>query len=102
MPTPPPVSAENVLELASEGTNFIVPTANGEPKTVIEALQVHAEQLRGVRIHQVFGLRGWDYFETVDPAKLRYVSYFLSPALREPFAAGHIDLVPTEIGRAHV
>jgi len=94
---PDPTAPDAVLDLIREGTNVIVPTANGEPVTVIDAIQRHAERLRGVRIHQVYGLRAWDYFTTVPPDHLRHVSYFMSAPLRPHFAAGDIDLVPTDL-----
>lgn len=94
---PPPVSAARVLDLIATETNVVVPTANGEPVTVIEQIAQQGPALTGVRIHQVFCLRSWDYFAHVPPDRLRHVSYFLSAALREPFADGLIDLVPTDL-----
>lgn len=91
-----PVLPEGVLDLIGPGTNIVVPTANGEPKTVIDAIIDRADDLERVRIHHAFGLRSRN-FSALDPQRLRYVSYFLSAALRDPFARGEIDLVPTDL-----
>jgi len=93
---PVPVSPDTLLRLIKSHGNVVVPTANGEPVTVIDALVAQAADLQGVRIHQVFGIRPRD-FSTIDARQLRYVSYFLSAALRDPFARGEIDLVPTDL-----
>ena len=93
---PSPVSAAAIVNRLAPHTNVVVPTANGEPATIIDALFAQAPDLVGIRIHQVFGLRSRDY-HLLDPQQLRYVSYFLSAALREPFANGEIDLVPTDL-----
>jgi acyl-CoA hydrolase len=90
------VSPEQVAGSIQSGSNVVVPTANGEPVTIIDSLMAHAGDLNGVRIHQVFGLRPRD-FSRIDPTRLRYVSYFLSAPLRDPFARGEIDLVPTDL-----
>ena len=91
-----PSPAGAILEHIGPHANVVVPTANGEPVTIIDALMAEEARLTGVRIHQVFGLRSRDYGR-LDPQRLRYVSYFLSPALREPFARGEVDLVPTDL-----
>ncbi len=93
---PVPISAAALVDQLRPQTNVVVPTANGEPTTIIDALFAQAPGLEGIRIHQVFGLRSRDY-QLLDPQRLRYVSYFLSPALRDPFAQGDIDLVPTDL-----
>lgn len=93
---PPPVPVGSLIEHVAPHSNLVVPTANGEPLTIIDAIYAQAENLTGVRIHQVFGLREREY-GGLDPQRLRYVSYFLSSVLREPFARGEIDLVPTDL-----
>lgn len=94
---PTAVGADAVLNMIGEGTNVIIPTANGEPVTVVDAIQRHAASLRRVRIHQVFCLREWDYFTEAPADRLRHVSYFISAPLRPHLAAGSIDLVPTDL-----
>ncbi len=85
--------AQDVLELIGEGDDVIAGLANGEPMTVVDAIEAGADSLRGVRIHQMFPLRNRRYFHGEVP-NLRHVSYFLSPHLREAFHEGTCDLVP--------
>jgi acyl-CoA hydrolase len=94
--TPVPTSAAAIVDQLAPGTNIVVPTANGEPTSIIDALFDQASNCEGIRVHQVFGLRSRDY-HLLDARRLRYISYFLSAALREPFARGEIDLVPTDL-----
>jgi acyl-CoA hydrolase len=96
MPMNAPSPADAILDYLHPNTNVVVPTANGEPVTVIDHIVAQSEGLTGVRIHQVFGLRPREYGR-LDPNHLRYVSYFLSAQLREPFARGEVDLVPTDL-----
>ena len=43
------VPAEAVLEYIEPGAELIVGVANGEPKTVIDAIEAHAAELDDVR-----------------------------------------------------
>jgi acyl-CoA hydrolase len=83
---------EDVLEHIADGADVIVGAANGEPMTVVDALEEHTE-LRDVTAHQMLPFRHRRYFDG-EVAGLRHVSWFLSPANREAFHAGHVDLVP--------
>ena len=84
----------DVLELLRPGTNVIVPLANGEPTTVIDAMEAHADQLDGVRVHQMHALRDRPMMRGEFGDHLRHVSYFLSPVTRQYFAQGTVDFVP--------
>ena len=86
-------SPEDVLEHIGEGADLIVGLGNGEPVTVLDEIEAHAERLSGVRVHQMFPLRERRYMHGDYPG-LRHVSWFLSPADREAFHNGMCDLVP--------
>ena len=47
------VSPEAVLAHIEPGADLIMPNANGEPVKVVDALEEHADELSGVRIHQM-------------------------------------------------
>src|SRR5262245_17264349 len=85
---------EAVLELLTAHTNVLVPLANGEPCTVVDAVDAAGETLEGVRIHQMHALHDHPYLSGVYGDRLLHVSYFLSPLTRPRFHEGHIDLVP--------
>ena len=84
---------EAVLERIEEGADLIVGLANGEPVTVLDAIEAHGDRLRGVRIHQMLPLRERSYMKGAVPG-LRHVSWFLSPQIRDDFHNGTCDLVP--------
>jgi acyl-CoA hydrolase len=87
------VNADAVLDHIHPGADLIVGVANGEPKTVIDAIEAGAAALSDVRIHQMLPVRDRPYFHGKVPG-LRHVSWFLSPYLRESFRDGQCDLVP--------
>lgn len=85
---------ESVLDHIGPDADIIMPNANGEPARLIDTLEEHAEELQGVRIHQMHALRKRRYINGEFGDHLRYVSYFLAPASRKAFLAGKCDLVP--------
>lgn len=48
---------EAVLDLIPEDADLIVGVGNGEPVTVLDAIEAGAENLSNVRIHQMLPLR---------------------------------------------
>jgi acyl-CoA hydrolase len=88
------VSPEAVLAHIEPGADLIMPNANGEPVKVVDALEEHADELSDVRIHQMHALRERRYINGDFGDHLRYVCYFLAPASRKAYLAGHCDLVP--------
>ena len=89
-----PTSPEAVLTHIEPGADIVMPNANGEPVELVDTLEEHAEELSGVRIHQMQALRERRYINGEFGDHLRYVSYFLSPACRKAFLAGQCDLMP--------
>ena len=91
---PAPVAAEAVLDHIPDGGDVIVPMANGEPVSVLDAMEDHSERLTGVRVHQMHALHERRYHHGHCADHLRHVSYFLSPATRSAYWEGTLDLVP--------
>jgi acyl-CoA hydrolase len=89
-----PVPPESVLEHIEPGADLIMPNANGEPVRLVDTLEAHAEELQGVRIHQMHALRERRYINGEFGDHLRHVSNFLSPATRKAYLAGNCDLMP--------
>ncbi len=71
-----------------------MPLANGEPRTLIDALDAHTLDLTRVRVHQMHTLHDHPYIHGAYGDHLRHVSYFLSSVTRSAFAEGGCDLVP--------
>jgi acyl-CoA hydrolase len=93
---PPPTAAEAVLDHVDDGADLIVPLANGEPVTVLDALEAGAAagRFRGVRVHQRHALHDRPYLHGTVRDRLLHVSYFLSPVTRPAFYEGGCELVP--------
>ena len=86
--------AQQVLDHIADGADLIVPLANGEPVSVIEAIEENADRYRGVRIHQMHALHDHAYLHGSLREHLLHVSYFLSPVTRPAFHARGCELVP--------
>lgn len=84
----------DVLDHLEDGADLIVPLANGEPVSVINAIEAHAERFRGVRIHQMHALHDHPYLHGTMRDHLLHVSYFLSPVTRPAFHERGCELVP--------
>jgi acyl-CoA hydrolase len=84
-----------VLEHVGAGADLIVPLANGEPVSLLDAIEANADRLDGVKVHQMHALHDRQYLHGAFGDRLRHVSYFLSHVTRPCFAAGTIDLVPS-------
>jgi len=87
-------TADAVLEHIGVGADLIVPLANGEPVTVLDAIEAASDGLDGVRVHQMHALRDRRYLHGEFGDRMHHVSYFLSEITRPCFRAGTIDLVP--------
>jgi acyl-CoA hydrolase len=83
-----------VLELISHGADVIVPLANGEPVSVLDAIEANARRFDGVRIHQMHALHDRPYLHGTMRDHLLHVSYFLSAVTRPAFHQRGCELVP--------
>lgn len=90
-----PVAARRVLDHLGVGTQLIVPLAAGEPVGLLDEIEAAAEQLDGVRVHQMHALVDRPYMDGRYGDRLRHVSYFLSPVTRKYLHSGGIDFVPS-------
>ncbi len=86
---------EAVLDAVPDAGDLIVPLANGEPTTLLDAIEAGAQQLSDVRVHQMHALHDRPYLHGAFPGHLRHVSYFLSDVTRGPYRKGQLDLVPS-------
>jgi len=91
-----PSSAEAVLEHVEDEADVIVPLANGEPVSLVDALEAGAEagRFRGVRVHQMHALHDRPYLHGGLRDRLLHVSYFLSSVTRSAFYERGLELVP--------
>ena len=89
-----PGEPTDVLAHVPAGADLIVPVLLGEPHTVMDALEAHADRLEGVHVHQMDPTRPRAYIDGAFPGRLEHVSYFLGPGCREAYANGTCELVP--------
>ncbi|HEY8547539.1 MAG TPA: acetyl-CoA hydrolase/transferase C-terminal domain-containing protein [Acidimicrobiales bacterium] len=91
-----PVAPELVLDHVEDGADVIVPLANGEPVTLLDALEAGAAEgrFRGVRVHQMHVLHDRPYLHGTMRDRLLHVSYFLSAVTRPAFHSRGLELVP--------
>jgi acyl-CoA hydrolase len=91
-----PVAPEAALDHVEDGADLIVPLANGEPVSVMDALEAGASagRFRGVRVHQMHALHDRPYLYGHLRDRLAHVSYFLSPVTRPAFHERGLELVP--------
>lgn len=96
-----PGPATRVVELLAEGSptghlhgDVIVPLGNGEPVTVLNAIEAADDRLAAVRVHQMHALHDRPSLHGHFGTRLRHLSYFLSPVTRPAYHAGTIELVP--------
>jgi acyl-CoA hydrolase len=83
-----------VLRHIEDGADLIVPLANGEPVSVLDAIEAHATRFTGVRVHQMHALHDRPYIHGAVRDHLLHVSYFLSAVTRPAFHARGCELVP--------
>ncbi|HEX6567687.1 MAG TPA: acetyl-CoA hydrolase/transferase C-terminal domain-containing protein [Acidimicrobiales bacterium] len=88
------VAADAVLDHVRDGADVIVPLANGEPVSVLDAIEAGAERFRGVRVHQMHVLHDRAYLHGDRRDHLEHVSYFLSEITRRAFYERGCELVP--------
>ena len=86
--------ADAVLAHVHDGDDLIVPLANGEPVSVLDAIEAAAPSWRGVRVHQMHVLHDRPYLHGSVRDHLLHVSYFLSPVTRPAFHERGCELVP--------
>ena len=86
--------AEDVLDLIEDDADLIIPLANGEPVSVLDAVEASATRWSGVRVHQMHALHDRPYLHGSVREHLLHVSYFLSPVTRPAFHSRGCELVP--------
>ncbi len=87
-------AATDAIRLIRDGNTVIVPSAVGEPPTLLTALSDQRRDFLDVTICQVLPLRKFGYFDSETRQHIRHSAYFLSGASRPGAQAGWIDYLP--------
>ena len=92
--SPHPGLAEDLLRFITPGANIVIPIGFGEPPTLMDTIERHADQLTGVRVHQMDPFVARPYMRGEFGDHLRHVDYYLGPGSRQAYWDGTCDLVP--------
>ncbi len=89
------MSAGDAIRVVKNGDTIVVPTAVGEPPSLLTALSEARRDFRGVTVSQILPVRKYAYLdpETVD--HIRHTAYFFSGATRPGGKEGWVDYYPS-------
>jgi acyl-CoA hydrolase len=93
-PSSPADLASALVEQMPANANIVVPIANGEPVKLLDEIEARANNMEGVRIHQMHALRERPYIRGEFKGRLEHVSWFLSHATRDAFRQGLCHFAP--------
>ena len=88
------MSAADAIRVVKNGDTIVVPTAVGEPPSLLTALSDARRDFRNVTVSQILAVRKYGYLdpETVD--NVRHTAYFYSGATRPGGKDGWVDFIP--------
>ncbi|WP_030842576.1 acetyl-CoA hydrolase/transferase family protein [Streptomyces hygroscopicus] len=89
-----PGDPADVLRWIRRDARIVVPIGFGEPPTLLDTIEAHAEELDGVQIHRMDPYATRPYIQGTYGKHLHHVDYFLGPGSRQAFWDGQCDLVP--------
>ena len=89
------MAAADAIRVIKNGDTIVVPTAVGEPPSLLTALSEARRDFRGVQVSQILAVRKFGYIdpETVD--HVRHTAYFYSGATRAGAKEGWVDFIPS-------
>jgi len=89
------MAAADAIRVVKNGDTIVVPTAVGEPPSLLTALSEARRDFRGVQVSQILAVRKFGYIdpETVD--HVRHTAYFYSGATRAGAKEGWVDFIPS-------
>ncbi len=99
-----PCDASVILDHVADGTDLIVPLANGEPTLLLDTLESAVAGGRGptgLCVHQMHALHDRPYLAGRFGDRMHHVAYFLSHITREHYAKGTVDLVPSHFSEVY-
>ena len=88
------MTADQAIQLVQDGDGIIVPTAVGEPPTLLTALSTHRRDFHRVRVSQILAVRKYDYFDQATADNVRHTAFFYGPASRAAGQQGWSDFIP--------
>ncbi len=89
------MSAAEAVDHVGNDQTIVVPTAAGEPPTLLGELSKRRRELHGVIVSQILATKRFDYFDAETAANVRHSAYFLGSAGRQGAREGYVDVIPT-------
>ncbi len=88
------MSASDAIRVVKNGDTIVVPTAVGEPPSLLTALSEARRDFRDVQVAQILPVRKYAYFDPETAEHVRHTAYFFSGASRPGGQEGWIDFIP--------
>ena len=88
------MSATDAMRLVRNGDFIIVPTAAGEPPTLLTALSEQRRDFLDVKVAQILAIRKYGYIDPETADHVRHVAFFYGGATRAGGQAGWVDFIP--------
>lgn len=88
------MSAADAIRVVKNGDTIVVPTAVGEPPSLLTALSEARRDFRDVQVAQILPVRKYAYFDPETAEHVRHTAYFFSGASRPGGQEGWIDFIP--------
>ncbi|MDD2664935.1 MAG: acetyl-CoA hydrolase/transferase C-terminal domain-containing protein [Dechloromonas sp.] len=88
------MAADDAIRVVRDGDTVVVPTAVGEPPSLLTALSAARRDFRNVTVSQILPVRKYDYFDPETAEHIRHTAYFFSGATRAGGQQGWIDFIP--------
>ncbi len=88
------VSAADAMDWVKDGDHIIIPTAAGEPPTLLAALSEQRHRFHDVKAVQLLCMRKHGYLDPETIEHVRHVALFLGPHARAGGQAGWVEFIP--------
>ncbi len=88
------MNATDAVRLVRNGDFIIVPTAAGEPPTLLTALSEQRRDFLDVKVAQILAIRKYGYIDPETADHVRHVAFFYGGATRAGGQAGWVDFIP--------
>lgn len=89
------MSASEAIDLVRDGETIVVPSAAGEPPTLLTELSRRRREFHDVTVAGILATGSFDYFDPETADNVRHCAYFLGAAARPGARAGYVDVMPT-------
>jgi acyl-CoA hydrolase len=87
-------AAADAIRVIRDGDTVVVPTAVGEPPSLLNALSDARRDFHNVQVCQILAVRKYGYLDPETTEHVRHTAYFYSGATRPGGKDGWVDFIP--------